>query len=109
MSKIKATGYYVLIETEEVTLKSDGGIIMASAKDEKRLEEAQCIGTVVDIGPRAFKGLQCGCNSAEEWGVKIGDKVEFATYDGKRPVSAGKDTKYRLITDQKIIAVVTNE
>lgn len=106
---IKATGYYVLIETEEVQTKTASGIIIESAKDEKRLEEAQCIGTVIDIGPRAFKGLQCGCNSAEEWGLKIGDKVEFSSYEGKRPVSAGKDTKLRLITDQKIIAVITND
>jgi len=103
---IKPTGYYVLVEIEEVETKTAGGIIIESHKDEKRLIEAQCVGVIKAFGPQAYKGLQNGCNSPDEWGVKVGDKVEFNAYDGKRPKAGGKDTRLRLIIDQHIIGVV---
>lgn len=105
-NKIKACGYYVLVETDEVEVVSAGGIVIAGGKDVDRMEEAQSTGRIVDIGPMAFKGLESGCTGPDDWGVKVGDRVEFATYDGRRPVSAGKDSKLRLITDQKILAVI---
>ena len=103
---IKPTGYYVLVEIEEVTAKSEGGIIIESLKDEKRLVEAQCVGEIIAFGNMAYKGMSNGCNSPEDWGVKVGDKVEFNSYDGKRPKAAGKDTRLRLIIDQHIIGVI---
>ena len=104
---IKPTGYYVLVELEpiEKDTKSQAGIILATSKDEDRYRNAQCIGTIIEFGPLAFKGLQNGCNTPEEWGVSVGNKVEFNSYDGKIPKSAGgKDL--RLIVDQHIICKV---
>lgn len=108
MPTIRPTGYYVLVEIEEVSVKSTGGIIIETHKDEKRLVEAQCVGTILAFGPMCFKGLECGCNSPEEWGLKVGDKVEFNSYDGKRPKALGADTRQRLIIDQHIIGVIND-
>lgn len=104
---IKPTGYYVLVELESIEkdVKSDAGIILTTGKDEDRYRNAQCIGTILAFGPMAFKGLQNGCNSPDDWGVEVGNKVEFNSYDGKIPKSAGgKDL--RLIIDQHIICKV---
>lgn len=103
---IKPTGYFVLIETCEAEVVSDSGIVLTTGETAKRMDEAVSTGYIKEFGPMAFKGLSCGCNSPAEWGIAIGDKVEFISYDGKRPQAAGKDTKLRLITDQHIICKV---
>ena len=103
---INPTGYFVLIETDEPEVKSNGGIVLATAEIADRMDEAVSTGHIKAFGPMALKGLSCGCNSPEDWGVKIGDKVEFLSYDGKRPQAAGRKTKLRLITDQHIICKV---
>lgn len=104
---IKPTGYYVLVELEPIDkdVKSEAGIILTTGKDEDRYRNAQCIGTILEFGPMAFKGLQNGCDTPEQWGVKVGDKVEFNSHDGKIPKSAG-DKDVRLIIDQHIICKV---
>jgi co-chaperonin GroES (HSP10) len=103
---INPTGYFVLVETDNPETKSSGGVIMVTADTAKRMDDAVSTGYIKAFGPMAFKGLSCGCNSPAEWGIAIGDKVEFLSYDGKRPQAAGRDTKLRLITDQHIICKV---
>lgn len=107
MSKatIKPLGYYVLVKMREVEEKTDSGIIVSTSKDLQREKLGQSVGTVLAIGPMAFRGLANGCNSPDEWGVAVGDVIEFNSYDGKIP-KAGKDDSLRLILDQHVIAKV---
>lgn len=109
--KIKPCGYYVLIQMDPVSRKSESGIIMRSDKEKERESLANSTGKVLAFGPAAFQGLANGVNSPDEWGVAVGDQVEFTSYDGKVPKSdevLDEDGKnlLRLIQDQHIIAKV---
>jgi len=108
--KIKACtplGYHIVVELhqlyapdEDGHAKSSGGIILdaATAKKEQR---AVHIGKVIEIGPYAHKNHLSGCDSAEEWGYKVGDMVRFNAYVGE-PVSNDPKDLRRLLTDHDI-------
>jgi len=111
---IKPTGYYVLVKMELVEQTvSDGalaGFVIATKEEHQREQSGHDVGTLVALGPTAFNGFQgvVGTDAvvrAAEWGVKIGDKVEFNRYDGKTP--SHPDFKdYRIIQDAHIIGVI---
>lgn len=106
---IHPSGYYVLIEMDAVKDKTESGLIVKTPDNIKREKVGNCVGRILEIGPSAFKNLSCGVNSPEDWGVKVGDKVEFTSYDGKMPKTAkdiNGETNLRLIQDQHIIARV---
>lgn len=105
--KIKPCGHWVLIEVTPVEEKSGGGILLP-ADQVKKEQGGRDIGKVVDIGPIAYKSLS-GCNGPHDWGVKVGDSVEFRRYDGKVPRLAEDNESLknlRLIQDNDIIAVM---
>lgn len=104
---IKPCGCCVLIEVEPVENTYEGTSLLRPTHETKREFGGRDIGKIISIGPLAFKSLD-GCTSAEDWGVKIGDMVEFNRYDGKVPRLSEKDEKYknyRLIHDNDILAV----
>ena len=108
MEPFDVCGYYVLVEIPEVQKKES---FIHIPEDIKASEiQGSAVGYVRGIGPTAFGGMSAidGDTSeirAKEWGVKIGDKVEFTRYDGKKPVTPGYEN-HRLIQDQMIIGVV---
>lgn len=107
---LKPVGYYILIEMEIVENKTESGIIIASQKENEREQNGHDVGVIKALGPNAFVGFQ-GIDDKDEvnkraadYGVKIGDKIEFNRYDGKVP----RDPEYkyhRLIQDQHIVGV----
>lgn len=109
---IKPTGYYILVEVEVVseTIEEGNlqGFILHSPENQKREQTGNDTGTVIAIGPQAHVGFD-GCTGktakarAKQWGYEVGDTVEFTRYEGKLI----EDTNYRLIPDDKIIAVRT--
>ncbi len=114
MSDIKPCGYYVLVKMEAVEQTvSDGalaGFVLSSNDEHEREQSGHDVGTLVALGPTAFVGFQ-GVDGeaahirAEQWGVSIGNKVEFNRYDGKIP--SHPDFKdYRIIQDAHIIGVI---
>lgn len=108
-TNLKPCGYYVLIRMEPVAKTSSGGIYMQTPEQLKREKVGNSVGTILEFGPAAFKGLSNGVNEPEQWGVSVGDKVEFTSYDGKQPKSAHEpdedgENLLRLIQDQHIIA-----
>lgn len=106
--KIIPTGYFVLVETVEVEETHQGTSILMVTDEVKREEGGRDIGYVKDIGPIAFKGFE-GCNGAEDWGIKIGDLVEYNRYNGKVPRHAETDDSLkglRIIIDSDIIAKI---
>ncbi|MBE16546.1 MAG: hypothetical protein Unbinned6354contig1000_21 [Prokaryotic dsDNA virus sp.] len=103
---MKPCGYYVLVKVEEVEVKSASGIIIQTREGAEREFTGQCIGQVQSFGPLAFKGLAGGkCKTPKDWGVEVGDMVEFNRYDGKVPHAEGF-SNYRLIQDEHIWAVI---
>lgn len=112
---IEPLGLYVLVQMETIEDKSAGGILLG---DVKREQGACDIGTVIAIGPTAFRGF-AGCNPSdyppshpfyskephEIWGINVGDKVEYRSFEGK--LSGVKDVKnMRYIPDTQIIGKV---
>ena len=105
---IKPVGFYVLIEDVKVEETTEGGIIIpvdTHAKEQDGVDQ----GHIVAFGPLAFAGYpkQNGeyCQGPEDWGVKVGDKVEFRRYEGKTS-NAGDGRKLRYVPDGSIIGVV---
>lgn len=102
---IKPLGFYVLIEMDVVENISEGGIILGNVER----EQAACeFGTIADIGPTAYSGFPgCEDGGSEAWGVKIGDRVEYRRYEGKRS-SIPEMENYRYIPDSHIIGVIND-
>jgi co-chaperonin GroES (HSP10) len=104
----KAVGHYVLVETDPVEEMSDGGIYLGTnqAKKEARATEQ---GVVVHIGPCAYVGWE-GCKHPDitphkQWGIDIGDRVEFRKYEGKDSVAEGHE-HFRYIPDTHIVGKI---
>ena len=113
MKKAKAihpTGYYILVQMEEVEETTASGIVISTPKELEREKGGHDVGTVVELGPTCFSGFSgCDANTATEraaqWGVKVGDKVEFNRYEGKVPRYPNfKD--FRIIQDAHIIGTI---
>lgn len=105
-------GYHVIVELHQIyapgedgETKSKGGIILEkqTVVNEQR---AVHIGTVIEIGPWAHKNHSSGCNSAEDWGYKVGDMVRFNAYVGEPMSNDPKDLR-RLLCDHDIKCKVT--
>ena len=100
---IKPLGFYVLIEMDTIEDVSAGGIILG---DVRREQDACEFGTVEAIGPIAYKGFE-GCEGSDDWGVKVGDRVEYRSYEGKR--SGVKDMEnFTYTPDSHNIGVVSD-
>lgn len=106
--KIKPTGYFVLIEVEPVKETYNDSVIVMAESERKREFGGRDIGKVLAFGPTAYAGFE-GCSNHTEWGVEVGDTVEFNKYDGKVPRVAELDDSLancRILKDSDIIAVV---
>jgi co-chaperonin GroES (HSP10) len=109
--KIKPCGYYVLVDVTPAETVTKGGIVLPDelTKKEQMAEET---GTIIAFGPTAYVGMR-GCEAEglfayEQWGLKVGDKVEFKKYEGKRSFVKGKEN-YRYIPDTHIMGVIADE
>ena len=105
---IKPTGYFVLVEVVKVDETHEGTSIIMVSDEHKRETGGRDIAHVKAFGPIAYKGYE-GCDSHKDWGVDVGDLVEFNRYDGKVPRHAETNEELknlRLIIDSDIIAVV---
>lgn len=100
-------GYHVIVELHQLyapdeagETKSDGGIIITGQTVQKE-QRAVHYGTVLEIGPWAHKNHASGCDSAEDWGYKVGDQIMFNAYEGKAISNDPKDLR-RLLCDHDI-------
>jgi co-chaperonin GroES (HSP10) len=111
--RISPCGYYVLVDITKSESVSKGGIVLP---DELILKEqmAEETGTISAFGPTCFIGMR-GCTeediertgktAPELWGLKVGDKVEFKRFEGKKSFVKGLEN-YRYIPDTHIIGVI---
>ena len=91
------TGGHVLVLPDEVKEKTSGGIYLPKTTQDTE-QAAATTGTIVAIGPSAWKDLDDG----SPWAT-VGDKVIYARYAGVG--MQGNDSKnYVLINDNDILA-----
>jgi len=105
-------GFNVLVEIIPVVVKTNSGIIIASANEEERERKGRDIARIVAFGPIAYKGYE-GCDNPADWGVKVDDIVELSTrYDGKftRAHEYNKAFEnYRYVSDQDVMGLANGE
>lgn len=97
--KIKAVGHRVLVKPFEIEKETSTGIVIVV--DEKREFAAQEYGTVVDIGPDAWREFP-----GEPW-AKIGDKIIYSRYGGKIVREPGEEDinkKFVILNDEDVLA-----
>lgn len=86
---LKPIGYRVLVrpdgdgmaKDEAGHYKSDGGILLMDTQVEKERAH-QVYGTLVAIGPTAFKKIGGRDSTPEECGIELGMRVSFSKYGG---------------------------
>lgn len=98
-AKILPTGGHVLVKPEKVEEVTKGGIILTQTTRDSE-QAAATIGTIVAIGPAAWKDLDDGT----PW-CKLGDKVSYAKYAGVSMKGADNES-YVLINDNDILSVL---
>lgn len=98
-SKILPTGGHVLVKPEKVEEVTKGGIILTQTTRDSE-QAAATIGTIVAIGPSAWKDLDDGT----PW-CKLGDKISYAKYAGVSMKGADNES-YVLINDNDILSVL---
>jgi co-chaperonin GroES (HSP10) len=85
------------------------GIARAETEDTKRLEDGLDRGTVVEVGPDAFKQFYINCNGSLDgftpW-CKPGDFIAFARYAGKLLEDPETHEKYTVLNDEDVVAVL---
>jgi chaperonin GroES len=94
----KPAGHRVLIKPDEIEEVSKGGIVLHTTNKDREAD-AQISGTLVAVGPNAWKAFDDGV----PW-AKVGDKVLFAKYGGY-PLKI-KGEMYRVMNDEDITAIV---
>lgn len=95
---VDPAGHRVIIKPDSLEEISEGGIVMAYV-DKKRQEGGIHTGTLIKIGPTAWKAFDDGVPWAKE-----GDRVYFAKYGGYEIDHNGE--KYRVMNDEDVTAII---
>jgi chaperonin GroES len=96
-------GWRVLVAPDRKEEKTAGGIII-TAQTREQEEMGGVYGTVVAVGPLAWK--QHGDGTA--W-AKIGDRVMFSKYGGIMTEDPDTKEPYRLLNDEDIYCILEGE
>ena len=79
------------------------GIIIPEHEDTKRAQAGVDKGTVVAIGPTAYRDFNVDVP------VSVGDVVAFARFSGKTIVDPETDEEYVALNDEDIVAILTGK
>ena len=95
-------GSKILIEVDEAITVSKAGIqIYSNTSDEEGEQKFQQTGTVVAIGPLAYKYS----DGFHPW-VKVGQKVAFDRYEGSFHKDAVTGKSYRCLADTRFNVII---
>lgn len=97
MTSIRPAGHRVLVKPLPLETQTKGGIFIPT---DERKEKAQIRGTIVAVGPNAWKAFDDGSPWASE-----GDEVWFAQYGGYLVRDPVTDEEFRLLNDEDVCAV----
>lgn len=101
ISKVLPAGHRVLVKPDVVETTTKSGIVI-KLENKDRADEAQVTGTIVEVGPQAWKDFSDGA----AW-AKVGDRVLFAKFGGYQITIKGE--KYRVMNDEDITAIIEEE
>lgn len=97
---IRPCSYHVLVRPDNVAERQ--GTIILPQSTREREQMAQVVGTIVAIGPTAWKGFDDGLPWAQ-----VGDRVSYAKYGGVLMKDPETDEHFRLLLDKDIVAIVS--
>jgi len=100
--KIEPAGHKILVKPRPVEEKTKSGIVLVT--DVERLEQATTEGTVVAIGPTAYKKVDDGT----PW-CKVGDKISYGKYAGATLITnneQGEEEKFVVLHDVDVVAIL---
>jgi co-chaperonin GroES (HSP10) len=117
--RIKALGHRVLVRMAELGERDKAfasaqksGIILSNHEDTRRRDAGVDRGTVLEVGPDAFKAFWLGANpnrdpaEFEPW-CKPGDFIAFAKYGGMMiPDVDNPEKRYVVINDEDVVAIL---
>jgi co-chaperonin GroES (HSP10) len=113
---LQVQGHRILIKPDTVkdqieipqALKDSKFEVVKPVELEKREEAGTEIGTVVSVGPTAFRAFDGQDPNWRPW-CKPGDRVIFTRYSGKRVEDPVTKEKFFVVNDEDIQVVVTGE
>lgn len=103
LADVVVCGHRVLIKPDFLHEETEWGFKLDVGEDFKREKAAVVIGTVVKIGPTAWKAFDGSDPSWRPW-AKVGDIVHFAKYGGKF-ITIGKED-YVIVNDEDVQCVI---
>lgn len=89
--------------SKEYRKAAEIGIIIPEHEDNKRAQAGVDKGTVVAIGPTAYRDFNVDVP------IKVGDTVAFARFSGKVIVDPETEEEFVALNDEDIVAVLTGE
>jgi co-chaperonin GroES (HSP10) len=98
VSMWKAAGHRIIVKPDDPPEKIGSVFVPAWVRDNKAFEIIK--GTIVDVGPKAWKAFDDG----RPW-AKIGDRVMFAKYGGSIIEDEETHEKYRLMNDEDVVGI----
>ena len=101
---LKPAGFAILIEPQKIEkdlrVSEDSKLVIPEFIKEKQRVECST-GTVLAIGPQAWKDLGTG----EPW-CNVGDKIMFSKYGGKLYTNEATKEVFVMINDRDVIGVI---
>ncbi len=93
-----------LEETNKDYLKAKAiGLVIPDHEDKQRAQAGVDTGTVVAVGPTAFKDF--GVDPP----IKVGDEVAFARFSGKVVTDPEDGENYVLLNDEDICVIISGD
>ncbi len=90
-----------ITESDDTYRSAKAAGIVLSGEDKLRREQAAVDrGTVVAVGPTAFRDFGC------EQSVQVNDEIVYAKYAGKEVEDPETKEKYTIINDEDVVAIL---
>jgi len=117
---ISIKGHRVLIKVDKMeevdpvyARARKAGLAFADTEDSRRAQAGLDRGTVIQVGPDAWKAFHYSANGMygvdfEPWCV-VGDLIAFAKYSGKMIEDPETEEKYIVINDEDVVAVLRSK
>ena len=113
---LQVQGHRILIKPDSVkeqieipdALKASRFEVVKPVDIEKREEAGTEIGTVVQVGPTAFRAFDGQDPNWKPW-CKAGDRVIFTRYSGKKVQDPVTQEKFFVVNDEDIQVIVLGE
>lgn len=100
---IKPAGHRVIVKPDPVEETSESGIVIRTESETKMEQSGQIFGTLVGIGPNAWKAFDDGHAWASE-----GDRVIYSRYAGRYVTDPeDPDEKLVVLNDEDILATIS--